>query len=68
MDYGETAKAAFRNGPVALHRRYRIAKYSVNGFIIVVQFGFCCVYVLFMAQNLQSVSLVRVRQKPLSLK
>ncbi|XP_033632317.1 proton-coupled amino acid transporter 1-like isoform X2 [Asterias rubens] len=54
LDYGEVAEQSLKHGPVAwLQRRSSIGRYIVNGFLVFSQLGLCCVYFLFMADNIR---------------
>jgi solute carrier family 36 (proton-coupled amino acid transporter) len=53
MDYTETVFQVFKHGPQPLRKYKGKFKHIVNGFLIITQIGFCCVYILFMTQNLQ---------------
>ncbi|XP_077983547.1 proton-coupled amino acid transporter 1-like [Glandiceps talaboti] len=56
LDYGGVAQEAFQRGPLTcLHSRGHIGRRIVNGFLILTQLGFCCVYFVFMADNFQQV-------------
>ncbi|XP_071786821.1 proton-coupled amino acid transporter 1-like [Asterias amurensis] len=56
LDYGEVAEQSLKHGPIAwLRERCRIGNYIVNGFLIFTQLGFCCVYFLFMADNIRQI-------------
>lgn len=64
FDFGEVAEAAFWhhriNWKIGRHHISeftlgKIAKLLVNILLILTQFGFCCVYFVFMSQNLQQV-------------
>ncbi|XP_071786822.1 proton-coupled amino acid transporter 1-like [Asterias amurensis] len=56
LDYGEVAEQSLKHGPVAwLQRRSSIGRYIVNGFLVFSQLGLCCVYFLFMADNIRQI-------------
>ena len=55
LDYGYCIDYAFKVGPPPLRRFGRIMRKLVNLFLNVTQFGFCCVYFVFMASNLKMV-------------
>lgn len=55
VDYGDLAMYSFKNGPPILQKFGGVAKGTVNSFIFVTQFGFCCVYFVFMADNTKQV-------------
>ena len=53
IDYAGTLGLAVRHGSVrSLQPYHRMANRAVNLFIFITQFGFCCVYFVFMAENL----------------
>lgn len=53
MDYTETVFQVFKHGPPQLRKYKGKLKHLVNVFLIITQIGFCCVYILFITQNLQ---------------
>ncbi|CAG2175583.1 unnamed protein product [Oppiella nova] len=53
--YEEVANKAFSVGPKKLKRFAKTAGYCVSTFLLITQFGFCCVYALFVAENLRQV-------------
>lgn len=54
LDYGEVAEASLRASHVP--PKYAAAgRFVVNVFLVITQFGFCCVYFLFMADNIHAV-------------
>ncbi|OQV14342.1 Proton-coupled amino acid transporter 1 [Hypsibius exemplaris] len=53
MDYGEVIEASVRNS--RFRTKARAAKLTVDVFIIVSQFGFCCVYIVYVATTLHDV-------------
>jgi proton-coupled amino acid transporter len=67
VDYGEVMKQAFAIGP-AFFRRFAVAsRHVVNVFLCITQFGFCTVYILFIADNIRQVieSFTPVHPSPL---
>lgn len=52
-DYAETVEACFENGPPKLQKWSKTMKSIVNLFLCVTQLGFCCVYMVFIASNIQ---------------
>ncbi|RWS29436.1 proton-coupled amino acid transporter 1-like isoform X1, partial [Leptotrombidium deliense] len=54
LDYDEVAEKAFNVGPTFLRRFSTVAKRTVTVFLLITQFGFCCVYSLFVAVNIQT--------------
>ncbi|KAJ0183683.1 hypothetical protein K1T71_000106 [Dendrolimus kikuchii] len=55
LGFAETAEAAFLAGPPAAHKFSRLAKAMVNWFLVVDLLGCCCVYIVFVAKNVQQV-------------
>ncbi|OWF52908.1 proton-coupled amino acid transporter 2-like [Mizuhopecten yessoensis] len=55
LGYAEILEESLRTGPPRLQRFHRHGRYTINGFLLLTQFGFCCVYILFIAQNIQQV-------------
>ncbi|XP_072040258.1 proton-coupled amino acid transporter 1-like [Amphiura filiformis] len=56
LDYGQVFEEALRQGPVPYFRRNpKIGSIMVNCFLIFTQLGFCCVYFLFMADNIHEI-------------
>ena len=55
LDYGYCIDYAFKVGPPPLRPHGRLMRKLVNLFLNVTQFGFCCVYFVFMASNLKTV-------------
>ena len=56
IDYAGALNLAVRHGSIKWIQPYhRFAQKMVNLFIFITQFGFCCVYFVFMAENLRQV-------------
>ncbi|KAF0301127.1 Proton-coupled amino acid transporter 4 [Amphibalanus amphitrite] len=55
MDYATVAEEAFLCGPTPLRRLAAPARKLVNVFLCITQLGFCCVYVVFVSQNVKQV-------------
>lgn len=53
MDYTETVFNVFKYGPTRLRRLKGKIKHTVNVFLIITQTGFCCVYTLFLTENIR---------------
>ncbi|KAK4472109.1 hypothetical protein MN116_005478 [Schistosoma mekongi] len=53
MDYAETAFIVLKYGPEKLRKPKGKLKHTVNGFLIVTQIGSCCVYTLFITENIR---------------
>ncbi|GFQ88069.1 hypothetical protein TNCT_416001 [Trichonephila clavata] len=57
LDYANTAYEAFKYGPRIFQPLAPFMKGLVNALLVATQFGFCCVYFLFVGQSLHEVSL-----------
>ncbi|XP_050442267.1 proton-coupled amino acid transporter-like protein CG1139 isoform X2 [Adelges cooleyi] len=55
LSFPDAAEMAFEYGPSKLQKYSKIANKIVNTFLVLTQLGFCCVYFLFVATNLQEV-------------
>lgn len=55
MNYAEVAESAFKLGPERFRGLAVPASRLVNVFLCITQIGFCCVYVVFVAQNVKQV-------------
>ncbi|XP_054756016.1 proton-coupled amino acid transporter 1-like isoform X2 [Lytechinus pictus] len=57
LDYGEVAETALKEAhiPRCIRERARVGRIVVNIFLVITQFGFCCVYFLFIADNIHAV-------------
>ncbi|CAH8479616.1 unnamed protein product [Dicrocoelium dendriticum] len=53
MDYTETVFSVFKYGPTCLRKPKGKIKHTVNVFLIITQTGFCCVYILFLTENIR---------------
>ncbi|VDN09342.1 unnamed protein product [Dibothriocephalus latus] len=53
MDYTETVFTVFKYGPVSLRKYKEKYKHLVNVFLLITQVGFCCVYILFISENIK---------------
>ncbi|XP_076042534.1 proton-coupled amino acid transporter 1-like isoform X2 [Oratosquilla oratoria] len=53
LSYEKTAEYAFKYGPENLQAYSNLVKYIITTFLIITQMGFCCVYFVFVAQNLE---------------
>ncbi|CAG9578710.1 unnamed protein product [Danaus chrysippus] len=53
MSFAEVVEDAFAMGPIALRPYAKKFRTIVNIFLVITQLGFCCVYFLFVATNLQ---------------
>ncbi|XP_045622971.1 neutral amino acid uniporter 4 isoform X2 [Procambarus clarkii] len=55
MDYADVGYHAFATGPASLRGLAPVARSVLNTFLTITQLGFCCVYVVFIAANVQQV-------------
>ncbi|XP_050519736.1 proton-coupled amino acid transporter-like protein CG1139 isoform X2 [Daktulosphaira vitifoliae] len=55
LSFPDVAEYAFECGPIKTQKFSRLAGKLVNIFLVLTQLGFCCVYFLFVATNLQEV-------------
>lgn len=55
MNFSEVAYNSFDTGPIGLRRYSFIARKAIALFLFITQIGFCCVYFLFVALNVQEV-------------
>lgn len=53
--YAELAESVFAHGPAILHKWSRFAGLVINTFIVMTLFGCCCVYNVFVANNMKQV-------------
>ncbi|XP_061703773.1 proton-coupled amino acid transporter-like protein pathetic [Cydia pomonella] len=53
LSFSEVVEDAFTSGPVPLRPYAKKMKNVINVFLVITQLGFCCVYFLFVATNLQ---------------
>ncbi|KAF5289666.1 hypothetical protein FQR65_LT11783 [Abscondita terminalis] len=54
-DYSTTAELCFATGPERLQKFAPVARTLVNVFLCITQFGFCCVYFVFISSNVQQI-------------
>ncbi|XP_018567658.1 proton-coupled amino acid transporter 1 isoform X2 [Anoplophora glabripennis] len=54
-DFAETVELCFEKGPPKLQRLSKLAKKTVNLFLCITQLGFCCVYFVFISENVKQV-------------
>lgn len=64
LDYASVMEKAFETSKGWPSRYSRAARRSVNVFLILTQFGFCCVYTVFVAQNIKQVVDSQVPSSP----
>ncbi|KAL5012674.1 hypothetical protein ScPMuIL_011225 [Solemya velum] len=55
LDYGKVMELTLATGTPCLRRFAKFGRGIVNGFLIFTQFGFCCVYIVFIARNIEQV-------------
>ncbi|KAJ8737341.1 hypothetical protein PYW07_000612 [Mythimna separata] len=55
LGFAETAEAAFLCGPPAVQKFSRLAKAMINWFLVIDLLGCCCVYIVFVAENVRQV-------------
>ncbi|KAI8798036.1 proton-coupled amino acid transporter 2 [Biomphalaria glabrata] len=55
LDYADVIEISFKTGPQRLKKFAKAGRFAVNAFLIFTQFGFCCVYIVFVATNVQAV-------------
>ncbi|XP_059046360.1 proton-coupled amino acid transporter-like protein pathetic isoform X1 [Achroia grisella] len=53
LSFSEAVEDAFASGPIPLRPFAKKMKTIINIFLVITQLGFCCVYFLFVATNLQ---------------
>ena len=55
LNFSEVCFAAFETGPLGIRKYSLLARQIINVFLCITQLGFCCVYFVFVAVNLQEV-------------
>ncbi|XP_076347871.1 proton-coupled amino acid transporter 1-like [Tachypleus tridentatus] len=55
LDYSRVALYAFKLGPSPLQKYGRFARRTINTFLMLTQFGFCCIYFVFVSTNIKQV-------------
>lgn len=55
LGFSQVTEKAFETGPPALRPYSKHAKLVINVFLVITQLGFCCVYFVFVAANIQEV-------------
>ncbi|XP_026732940.1 proton-coupled amino acid transporter-like protein CG1139 [Trichoplusia ni] len=53
LSFSDVVEDSFASGPVSLRPYAKTMRNIVNVFLVITQLGFCCVYFLFVATNLQ---------------
>ncbi|XP_076316005.1 proton-coupled amino acid transporter 2-like isoform X2 [Tachypleus tridentatus] len=57
LDYSKVALYACKLGPAPIQKYGRTARRIINVFLMVTQFGFCCIYLVFVSTNIMQVVL-----------
>ncbi|XP_051159956.1 proton-coupled amino acid transporter-like protein pathetic isoform X1 [Leptopilina boulardi] len=55
LGFADVAEAAFLVGPEPVQKYARLAKATINSFLVIDLLGCCCVYIVFVADNLKQV-------------
>ncbi|XP_041988279.1 proton-coupled amino acid transporter 2 [Aricia agestis] len=55
MNFADVVEEAFAMGPIFLRPHAKKIRHVVDIFLVITQLGFCCVYFLFVATNLQDI-------------
>ncbi|XP_030570953.1 proton-coupled amino acid transporter-like protein CG1139 isoform X2 [Drosophila novamexicana] len=55
MGFADVAEQAFLDGPPSLNRWSRFIRFMVNTFLVIDLLGCCCIYLVFVATNVQQV-------------
>ncbi|CAM6031414.1 unnamed protein product, partial [Sphagnum compactum] len=55
LSFPEVVYTCFKTGPPGIQRYANLARNLINMFLVITQLGFCCVYFLFVAVNVQEV-------------
>jgi proton-coupled amino acid transporter len=55
LGFSEVCETAFKTGPPNLRKYSQAVMIIVNVFLCITQLGFCCVYFVFVAANLEEV-------------
>lgn len=56
MSYASLAKGSFRRGPRWMKAASTFMSHAVDGILLISQVGVCCVYLVFVVENLNAVS------------
>lgn len=56
LGFSQVAELSFQSGPACLQKHAKKIRTAVNVFLVITQLGFCCVYFVFVAKNLQQVT------------
>lgn len=54
-DFAETVELCFKNGEPSFRKLSTLMKILVNIFLCATQLGFCCIYLVFVTLNVQTV-------------
>lgn len=57
--FADTVSLVFAHGPIRLRPLASTMRVVVNTFLCITQLGFCCVYIVFIANNVKMVSIHR---------
>jgi len=68
MDFADVVEMACSTGPAKLARYSQFARKVVNLFLCLTQFGLCCIYILFISNNLSQVILYYAPDAPSDLR
>jgi proton-coupled amino acid transporter len=55
LGFSEVCETAFKTGPSNVRKYSQAVRIIVNVFLCITQLGFCCVYFVFVAANLEEV-------------
>lgn len=55
LAFADIAETAFLAGPQSLHKWSRLARFTINAFLVIDLIGCCCVYNAFVATNVKQV-------------
>ncbi|XP_076316007.1 proton-coupled amino acid transporter 2-like isoform X4 [Tachypleus tridentatus] len=55
LDYSKVALYACKLGPAPIQKYGRTARRIINVFLMVTQFGFCCIYLVFVSTNIMQI-------------
>ncbi|CAG7785967.1 unnamed protein product [Allacma fusca] len=55
LNFAEVAETSFKVGPTSLRKFSGFARTLINVFLCITQMGFCCVYFVFVANNIEQI-------------